>query len=71
MKLPGDPWTARSTVIERDGQHVAALVHDPALDDEPELLEAVGAAAGIALENARLQAELRARLEELRARARA
>ena len=50
--------------------HVAALLHDPALDDEPELLEAVAAAAAIALENGRLQAELRARLEELRARAR-
>ena len=42
------------------------MIHDPALDDEPELLEGVGAAAGIALENARLDAELRARLEELR-----
>jgi signal transduction histidine kinase len=41
-------------------------VHDSALDEEPELLEAVGAAAGIALENGRLNAELRARLEDLR-----
>jgi signal transduction histidine kinase len=41
-------------------------VHDPALDDEPELLDAVAAAAGIAVENHRLHAELRARLEELR-----
>jgi signal transduction histidine kinase len=41
-------------------------VHDPALDDEPELLDAVSAAAGIAVENDRLHAELRARLEELR-----
>ena len=50
---------------------VAALLHDPALDDEPELLAAVGAAAGIALENGQLHAELRARLEELqRSRAR-
>ena len=38
---------------------MAALLHDPALEDEPELLAAVGAAAGIALENGRLQAELR------------
>ena len=45
---------------------MAALLHDPALDDEPELLDAVTAAAGIALENGRLHAELRARLEELR-----
>jgi signal transduction histidine kinase len=53
-------------LIDRDGAHVAALIHDPALTDEPELLDSVRAAAGIALENARLQAELRARLEELR-----
>jgi signal transduction histidine kinase len=55
-----------TTLIDREGDHVAALIHDPALTDEPELLDSVRAAAGIALENARLQAELRARLEELR-----
>jgi signal transduction histidine kinase len=55
-----------TTLIDRDGEHIAALIHDPALEDEPELLEGVQAAAGIALENARLHAELRARLEELR-----
>jgi signal transduction histidine kinase len=55
-----------STVIDRDGEHVAALIHDTELAEEPELLDAVGAAAGIALENGRLQAELRARVEELK-----
>jgi signal transduction histidine kinase len=54
------------TVIEHDGVRQAALVHDRSLEDEPELLDAVSAAAGIALQNGRLQAELRARLEELR-----
>jgi len=54
------------TVIEWEGKRVAALLHDPSLNDEQELLGAVTAAAGIAVENARLQAELRARLEELR-----
>ena len=53
-------------LIEKDGTKIAALYHDPALLDEPELLDAVTAAAGIALENGRLHAELRARLEELR-----
>jgi signal transduction histidine kinase len=52
--------------IEHDGVRVAALLHDPSLDDEPELLDAVGAAAAMALENARLQAELAARLEEVK-----
>jgi signal transduction histidine kinase len=66
VELPG-PGSGRSTtLIDREGTRVAALLHDPALDEEPELLDAVTAAAGIALENARLHAELRARLEELR-----
>jgi signal transduction histidine kinase len=53
-------------IIERKGTRVAALMHDPALRDQPELLDAVAAAAAIALENAQLQVELRARLEELK-----
>lgn len=55
-----------STRIDRDGARVAVLVHDAALREEPELLAAVAAAAGIALENAQLQADLRARMQELR-----
>ena len=55
-----------TTPIDRDGTHVAILEHDAALRDEPELLAAVAAGAGMALDNARLQAELRARVEELR-----
>ena len=64
LPQPGDPRA--TTVIDREGEPVAALVHDPALLDEPQLLDAVSAAAAIALENARLHAELRARLEEIR-----
>ena len=62
----GEPGRA-VTVLEHDGKRLAALVHDPALLDDPELVEAVGAAASLALENARLQAELRAQLAEVRA----
>jgi signal transduction histidine kinase len=55
------------TVLERGGRTVAALVHDPALGEhQQELLDAVSSAAGLALENEQLQAELRAQLEELR-----
>src|SRR5262249_8644646 len=43
-----------------------AVVHDPVFLDQPALLEAVGSAAKLALENERLQAELRAQLTELR-----
>jgi len=64
VELPGDPGRVR--LIDRDGLRIAALVHDPALADEPELLDAVTAAAGIALENARLNVELRAHVDELR-----
>jgi signal transduction histidine kinase len=55
-----------TTLLEHKGRNVAALVHDPSLVDEPELLEGVAAAAAIALENARLNVELRAQLDELR-----
>jgi signal transduction histidine kinase len=54
-----------TTLIERNGVRVAALLHDQALKEEPELLDAVTAAAAIALENGRLNAELKARAEEL------
>ncbi len=66
VELPGPDDRRATTLIDRDGARVVALLHDPALKDEPELLEAATAAAGIALENARLHAELRARIEELR-----
>jgi signal transduction histidine kinase len=56
-----------TTFVERGGTQVAALLHDPTLKDEPELVGAVASAAGIALENERLQADLRARLSDLKA----
>lgn len=66
VELPGDGSSRVATIVEREGRPVAALVHDAALGDE-QLVSAVGAAAGLALENERLQADLRARLTELRA----
>ena len=53
------------TFVEQSGDRLAALVYDGSLGEEPQLVAAVSAAAGIALENGRLQAELRARLREL------
>ena len=52
-------------VLSREGEPMAALTFDSALDEEHELLDAVVAATSIALENGRLRAELRARLHEL------
>src|SRR5262249_52362752 len=54
------------TVLDRQGRRVAALVHDEALSENQELLDAVSTAAGLALENERLQADLRAQLDEPR-----
>ena len=51
--------------IYRDDEPMAALLFDRSLEDEWELLDTVAATAGIALENGRLRAELRARLQEL------
>jgi signal transduction histidine kinase len=56
-----------ATVVHHAGERIAVLVHDASLDDNPTLIEAAAAAAGMALANERLQAELRAHLEELRA----
>jgi signal transduction histidine kinase len=67
VELPDDGGSTVATIVEREGRPVAALLHDATLRDEPDLVQAVGAAAGLALENERLQADLRVRLDELRA----
>jgi signal transduction histidine kinase len=67
LTLPEEGPRVAITVLERgDGSRVAALVHDPSLAQQGDLLREVAAAAAIAMENARLQAELRANLDELR-----
>jgi len=67
VELPEAGSGRQSTVVERDGQPVAVLIHDAALEHNAGLVESVSAAAGLALQNERLQAELRARLVELQA----
>ena len=67
VRLPEGDGSRRATLVERDGQPIAALLHDPFLDDNAELVQSVCAAASLALENERLQAELRARLVDLQA----
>jgi signal transduction histidine kinase len=63
--LPEPDSGRQVAVVEHHGEQIAALVYDATLGEEPELVEAVSAAAAIALENGRLEAELRARLQEL------
>ncbi len=61
-----DDLTRVSTFAARDdGAPVAVVVHDRTLLDEPELLGAAVAAARLSIERNRLQADLRARLDEL------
>lgn len=67
VQLPAEDDRRAVTTIERAGQRVGALVHDRAALEEPAMLDAVCAAAGLALENHRLHAEVLTRLEEVRA----
>lgn len=67
VTLPDAPSGRSATFVERDAQPIAVLLHDPVLEHNAELVRSVCAAASLALENERLQAELRARLVELQA----
>ncbi len=66
VALPGAGSGRAWTAVEREGNRVAAIVHDAELDATPELVHAAASAASLALDNERLKADLRARLEELR-----
>ena len=55
------------TRIDGDDGPVALLVHERSLLDDPRLIDAVASAARIAVENARLQREIRSRVEQLEA----
>jgi signal transduction histidine kinase len=68
VRLP-EPGSGRAvTEVSRDGETVAAIVHDQVVHDQQGgYVDAVGAAASLAFENERLEAELRSKVEELRA----
>jgi signal transduction histidine kinase len=67
VTLPAAGANRTVTYLQQGGQQIGALVHDPAVLDDPELVGAVAAAAGVAVANARLQAEIRARVVEVEA----
>lgn len=67
MRLDPAPKGKIATVIEHEGRRVGAIVHDAELAEERDLVRAVGATAALTLENERLDAELRANVDELRA----
>ena len=67
LDLPEDTRRRVVTRLDYGDQPVAAIVHDAALLQEPELLEGVANAARIALERDKLLVEVRARAQRYRA----
>jgi len=65
--LPQRSDQRAAIVVERDGEPVAALVHDPAVLEDPSLSEAVREATALLFANSRLEAEVATQLGELRA----
>ncbi|WP_189184257.1 sensor histidine kinase [Streptomyces albiflavescens] len=69
--LPVDPADAAPgtavTALEEDGARVGVLLHDSAVLDDPDLVRSVAAIVRLALVNARLQAQVRARVAEVEA----
>jgi signal transduction histidine kinase len=69
VEMPaGDRSARRVTRLERDGETLAALIYDPAIEKEdPGRVQAVTSVASLALENERLAAQVQAQLKEVRA----
>jgi signal transduction histidine kinase len=66
IDVPESTSARAVTRLEQDGEPLAVLIHDPSLLDEPKLVEAVSAAARLALQNARLHAEVSAQLAKVK-----
>jgi signal transduction histidine kinase len=67
VELPGTDAGRAVTMIEDEGRQVAALVHDPAVLDDPALVRGAASATRLVVSNVRLQAEIRARVAEVAA----
>jgi signal transduction histidine kinase len=67
VALPAPGASRTVTYLHQDGQQIGVLVHDAAVLNDPDLINAVAAAAGIAVTNARLQADVRGRVLEVEA----
>jgi signal transduction histidine kinase len=67
VELPPTGSDRIVTPLEQGGERVAVIIHDASLEDQRELVRAVGAAAALTLENERLEADLRAKVEQLSA----
>jgi signal transduction histidine kinase len=69
VDVPNGPDPARGVArLEQDGELLAELLYDPAIEvEDPGRVNAVASVAKMALENERLAAQVRAQLEEVRA----
>jgi signal transduction histidine kinase len=67
VPLPDSGSDRAWTAVDFEGRRVAAIIHDASLEASAELVQAAAAAASLALDNERLKADLRSRVEELRA----
>jgi signal transduction histidine kinase len=67
LALPTPGSDRAVTILEREGEPLAALVHDPAVLEDPGLVEAVTAAARLQASNARLRGEVQGRADDLEA----
>jgi signal transduction histidine kinase len=68
LPLPADADERRERIaIERDGQPLGIVIHDPTAHEQPDLLRRVVEAGGLAIEIARLRVELRRQLAEVEA----
>jgi signal transduction histidine kinase len=65
LLLPHAGAPRSATRIDRDGQPLAVLVHDPAVLSDPGLVDAVASAAKLAAANIRLRADVQGRVSEL------
>ena len=60
VELPADGGTVRVTLVERDGRHVAAVIHDASLDEGSGVAQGLAATSVLLLENTGLVEDLQA-----------
>jgi signal transduction histidine kinase len=65
ITLPDEAGGRAVQLINDESGPLAALIHDPAILDDSNLVEGITAAARLAVGNARLQAEVRTRTEQV------
>lgn len=65
VELPDGTNSRAATLIERDGEPMAALVHDSALLEDPGLVNAIAAGVRLTIDNDQLQSELEQQLVEV------